>query len=73
MDEEVRVMFSLSLEAGVRAWLEHHFCSLDGEVRRQEVIGSIGLKLTDALVKVLMVYWCRKFQQVRDTATSFNN
>ena len=70
-------MFSLALEAGVQACMEHHSYSLDGQVRRQEAGGSIGLKLTGALAKVFMVYWCREFQQVLAAATKdivgFNN
>ena len=63
-------MFSLALKVAVKACLENHSYSLGSDWRRQAGGGAIGLKLTGAIAKVFMVWWCRKFGQTLRAATA---
>ena len=68
--EETRQMLALALEVGVKACMDNHTYSLSTSWRRQTSGGAIGLKLTGALAKVFMVWWCRRFGQTLRVATS---
>ena len=68
-EAEVRQMLALALEVGVKACLENHSYSLGTDWRRQANGGAIGLKLTGAIAKVFMVWWCRAFGQTVRAAT----
>ena len=62
-------MIALALEVGVKACLENHSYSLGTDWKRQANGGAIGLKLTGAIAKVFMVWWCRTFGQTTRAAT----
>ena len=59
--EESKLMFSLALEEAIKAVMSNHLYSFNGEVKRQESGGPIGLKLSGSLAKVYMLYWSRCF------------
>ena len=68
-EEEKRQMFALALEAAVLTCMDHHSYSLGTEIRRQASGGPIGLKLSGAIAKVFMVWWCRNFREAVIAAT----
>ena len=53
----------------MKACLENHSYSLGTDWKRQANGGAIGLKLTGAIAKVFMVWWCRTFGQTIRAAT----
>ena len=59
----------MGLEVAVESCLENHSYSLDVDWRRQTSGGAIGLKLTGAIAKVFMVWWCRAFGETLRAAT----
>ena len=63
-------MLALALEVAVRACMDNHTYSLGTCWKRQTSGGAIGLKLTGAIAKVFMVWWCRVFGQTLRAATS---
>ena len=71
-EAEIKVLFSLALEVAVKACMENHTYSLSTDWRRQIGGGAIGLKLTGAIAKVFMVWWCREFGQTLRAAASVN-
>ena len=63
-------MLALALEVAVRACMDNHTYSLGTCWKRQTSGGAIGLKLTGAIAKVFMVWWCRVFGQTLRAVTS---
>ena len=59
--EQERLMLALALEQGILAVFSHHYYSFNGEVRFQEEGGPIGLEVSGAVGKVVMLAWCREF------------
>ena len=68
--EEERLMLSLALEEAVRSCMDHHSYSVSNQSRVQDHGGPIGLKLSGAVAKVYMVWWCRMFRIILEIATS---
>ena len=68
-EAETKQMFALALKVAVKACLENHCYSLGTDWKRQAGGGAIGLKLTGAIAKVFMVWWCRRFGQTIRAAT----
>ena len=56
-------MMALALEEGILAVFKQHYYSFDnGEVRVQKDGGPIGLKISGAVGKVVMMAWVRDYQ-----------
>ena len=68
--EEERLMLSLALEEAVKSCMDNHSYSVSNQTRVQARGGPIGLKLSGAVAKVYMVYWCRMFRIILEAATS---
>ena len=68
-EEEVRVLFSLALEEAIKVCMSSHTYSLGEQCKVQEEGGPIGLKLSGAIAKMFMVWWCREFKQAMVVAT----
>ena len=66
--EESKLMFSLALEEAIKAVMNNHLYSFNGEVKKQQRGGPIGLKLSGSLAKVYMLYWCRCFKEALSRA-----
>ena len=62
-------MLSLALEEAILVAMGHHTYSLADQTRLQGAGGPIGLKLSGALAKVYMVWWCRSFTETLQGAT----
>ena len=67
--EEEREMLALSLEIAVKVAMGNHLYSFNGSVRLQLDGGPIGSRLSGALAKVYMLYWCRMFLKLLNEAT----
>ena len=57
--EQERLMLALVLDQGILAIFSHHNYSFNGEVRFQEEGGPIGLEVSGAVGKVVMLAWCK--------------
>ena len=69
-EAESRKMLALALGTAVETCMENHTYSLAKDWRRQTSGGAIGLKLTGAIAKVFMIWWCRTFGEKLREATS---
>ena len=67
--EQEKLMLALALEQGILAVFSHHYYSFNGEVRLQEEGGPIGLEVSGAVGKVVMLAWCREFHTKLTRAT----
>ena len=63
-------MLSLALEEAVMACMNSHSYSVANKARVQVQGAPIGLKLSGAVAKVYMVYWCRMYKTILEAATS---
>ena len=59
--EEVKTMVALALEQGILATFSHHYFTFDGKTYLEKTEGPIGLKLSGAVGKVVMLWWSRVF------------
>ena len=59
--EEEREMVALALEIAVKVAMGNHLFSFNGSVRLQLQGGPIGNRLSGALAKVYMLWWCWAF------------
>ena len=69
-DAEVQLMFSLALREMIRVCMKSHTYSIGTDDRLQSGGGPIGLKLSGAVGRVFMGYWCRKFKEKLINATT---
>ena len=53
-------MISLAIEVGIKACMKGHMYRLDGKVYLQTEGGPIGLELSGALARVIMLLWNRE-------------
>ena len=61
--EEEKLMMALALEEGILAVFKQHYYSFDnGEVRIQKDGGPIGLKISGAVGKVVMMAWVQQYK-----------
>ena len=58
---EEREMVALALEIAVKVAMGNHLFSFNGSVRLQLQGGPIGNRLSGALAKVYMLWWCWAF------------
>ena len=63
------MLFSLALEEAIKMCMTKHTYSLGQESKVQGGGGPIGLKLSGAVAKVFMVWWCREFRNTMARAT----
>ena len=68
--EEVKTMVALALEQGILATFSHHYFTFDGKTYLEKTEGPIGLKLSGAVGKVVMLWWSRVFKELLARATS---
>ena len=54
-------MVALALEIAIKVAMGNHLYSFNGSVRLQLQGGPIGNRLSGALAKVYMLWWCRAF------------
>jgi hypothetical protein len=66
--EEDREMVALALEIAIKVAMGNHLYSFNGSVRLQLQGGPIGNRLSGALAKVYMLWWCRAFQKALSAA-----
>ena len=52
-----RKMMSLAIEVGIKACMNGHMYQFDGKVYLQSEGGPIGLELSEALARVIMLLW----------------
>ena len=52
-------MLALALEQGILAVFKHHYYSFGQEIKLQEDGAPIGLKISGAVGKVVMMAWVR--------------
>ena len=57
-------MIALALETAVLAVMNGHQYSYHNKGRRQKEGGSIGLRLTGVLAKLVMLIWAREFVRI---------
>ena len=62
--EEEREMVALALEIAVKVAVGNHLYSFNGSVRLQLQGSPIGNRLSGALAKVYMLWWCQAFLKV---------
>ena len=67
--QEKKLMLSLALEEAILVAMGHHTYSLADQTRLQGRGGPIGLKLSGAIAKVYMIWWCRRFTETLQGAT----
>ena len=66
--QERRPMFALLLELMVMRVMKNHIYSFNGVNKLQQDGGPIGLKLSGAVAKVVMLSWSRRFVAAATTA-----
>ena len=66
--QERRLMFALLLELMVMRVMKNHIYSFNGVNKLQQDGGPIGLKLSGAVAKVVMLSWSRRFVAAASTA-----
>ena len=66
--EEERERVALALEIAIKVAMGNHMYSFNGSVRLQLQGGPIGNRLSGALAKVYMLWWCRAFQRALSAA-----
>ena len=59
---QIKLMLGLAIEEGVLAVFKHHDYSFGQDVRLQQEGAPIGLKISGAVGKVVMVAWVREFK-----------
>ena len=69
-NEEARFMFKIAFEILIKAAMENHLYSFNGDLRRQNMGGAIGNILTGALGVIYTVFWCKAFLDKVEDATS---
>ena len=67
---QVKLMLALALEAGVLAVFKHHDYSFGQEVRVQQEGAPIGLKISGAVGKVVMMAWVKEYKAKMEEATA---
>ena len=68
--EECRLMLSLALETAVLAVINNHMYQYNNTVRKQREGGPIGLRISGALARIVMIEWARRFKSI---VTQANN
>ena len=63
-------MFKVAFEILIKAAMENHLYSFNGDLRRQSKGGAIGNILTGALGVLYTVFWCKAFLDKVKDATS---
>jgi hypothetical protein len=66
--QERRLMFALLLELMIVRVMKNHVYSFNGVNKLQQEGGPIGLKLSGAVAKVVMLSWSRRFLAAVSTA-----
>ena len=67
---ERRLMFALLMELMILRVMDNHVYSFNGVKMIQQEGGPIGLKLSGAIAKVVMLSWSKKFKACVSTALS---
>ena len=62
--EEIRVMMGLALETAVLAVMENHMYRYNNTVRKQKDGGPIGLRISGALARLVMMRWANDLKSV---------
>ena len=65
-----RKMIGLALEVGIKAVMQGHMYQLDGKIHLQSEGGPIGLELSGALARVIMLIWDRELLQKLNRAAA---
>jgi hypothetical protein len=60
---EIRKMIGIVMEILVRKIMENHLYSFNGKIMEQKEGGPIGLELTGALARLVMMWWERKMME----------
>ena len=67
-----RKMIGLALKVGIRALMQGHLYLLEGKVHLQSEGGLIGLELSGALARMIILLWDRELLQKLNKAIAAN-
>ena len=68
--EQVKLMLAIALEAGILAVFKHHYYSFDQDVKLQQDGAPIGMKISGAVGKVVMMAWVKEYKAKMEKATA---